>query len=900
MLKHGRLFKSIISIALILGLTLPGSAMALPAAYGAAPNGGPGISTGVTDEQNNSGVLEGAEGKCTQFYMGRDTTENGSYIWGRSEDMTAMFAKLFAVHPAADHKPGEMYISGENDFTWPYPAHTLRYIMCKDSDAANGPYKTDEAYAEVGMNERNVAVSASVSVNSPKKEISDADAQEDTALAETDIVSIVLMQAETARQGCEILANIYDTVGAAGSDGIMISDPNEVWFFQSLAGHQYVAVKCPDDKIGFSPNTTGNVGGADAYTVIGDTNVIASPNLISLPKSLGLLVGDDNKIKIADTYASNPSNHKAGRLLLGHYYLKGADDASAQPDSAYMDYFLEPRDGQKYSLYEAMRLLGYRGEGSPYEVADPKNNRISIGNNNTLEAHVFEVRPGMIDALATVEWLCMGPAEFSVYLPYYGSLITDTSKKYYEPDADSYNSAETDANTAYWVFRELYKECAATTAEERSRLGDGVRDFWERYQKSLIEQQASVDTYMQKIYKTSPQTAEEKATEISIKLSEETYEYAKQILAELKEFKAAGTDGDFVPSALLDKDALPHYAQAEPTPTPTHRSHSSGSTVQDTITTTTTENSDGSITTTTTNLTTGTVTEVTKYLNGSQLFVETRKGGSVTTEVTLSSKAVEEKQGGAVPLPMPKVSAAKDRGSAPVITINGPGNTAVKVEIPIKNATAGTVVILVHGDGTEEILKNAITSENGLIITVNGTATVKIVDNSKEFSDVSRSSWAFEAVTFAAGRELFSGTGSAAFSPNADMTRSMLVTVLARLDGQNTAGGETWYSKAAEWAKKNGVSDGSDPNGAITREQLAAMLYRYARNGGMDAVQNGMKVQNFSDYESISGYSAEAMAWCVNLGLISGMGDNTLNPQGNASRAQVAAILQRFIENVPK
>lgn len=894
MLKHGKFFKSIISIVLILGLTLPVSAMALPAADDVARGAGSGISTDVIDEQNNSTALEGPEGKCTQFYMGRDTTENGSYIWGRSEDMTATFAKLFAVHPAADHEPGEMYISGENDFTWPYPAHTFRYIMCKDSDAANGPYKTDEAYAEVGMNEKNVAVSASVSVNAPKDAIWDKDAQEDTGLAETDIVSIVLMQAETARQGCEILANIYDTVGAAGSDGITISDPDEVWFFQSLAGHQYVAVKCPDDRIGFSPNITGNVGGSDVYTVTSDTNVIASADLISLPESLGLLVGDDTKIKIADTYASGPSNHKAGRLALGHYYLKGAADASAQPDSAYMDYFLEPRDGQKYSLYEAMRLLGYRGEGSPYEVANPTRNKLSIGNDNTLEAHVFEVRSGMPDALATVEWLCMGPAEFSVYLPYYGSLITATSEKYYQPDADEYNSADPDANTAYWVFRELYTECAADTLAERSRLGDGVRDFWERYQKSLISQQASVDTYMQNIYKKSPQLAEEKATEISMKLSEETYAYAKQILAELKAFKAAGTAGDFVPSALLDKDALPHYVPVEPTPT--HHSGSSSGAVP-TSNTTTVNNSDGSITTTTTNLTTGTVTEVTKYPNGSQLSVETRKDGTVTTKVTLSSKAVEGQQGGAALLPMPKISAAKDRDSAPAITINGPGNTAVKVEIPIKNVTAGTVAVLVHGGGTEEILKNAVTAENGLVITVNGTVTVKIVDNSKEFSDVTRGNWAFEAVTFATSRELFAGTGAAAFSPNADMTRSMLVTVLARLDGQDTAGGETWYSKAAEWAKENGVSDGSNPNGAITREQLAAMLYRYAQNMGMDTTQGGMKIREFSDYESISGYSAEAMAWCVNLGLISGMGDNTLNPQGNASRAQVAAILMRFCEN---
>jgi len=234
----------------------------------------------------------------------------------------------------------------------------------------------------------------------------------------------------------------------------------------------------------------------------------------------------------------------------------------ALPGTQYLNYFAEPRQGSKYSLYEAMRLLGCRGEGTEWEVANPANNTTSIGNANTVEAHVFENRPGMSPELATVEWICMAPAEFSVYLPFYGNLLTKVFEKGYLPDTRPYNNTNPDDNSMYWVFRELYAQCSATTIAERERLGNGVKAFWERYQKSLIEQQAVVDGIMQGILsKLGYDVAEEAATDASIAISAEAYEYAKQVLAELKAFKAASTPGPFTPSALLDEGAIPHYTE---------------------------------------------------------------------------------------------------------------------------------------------------------------------------------------------------------------------------------------------------------------------------------------------------------------------------------------------------
>ena len=216
---------------------------------------------------------------------------------------------------------------------------------------------------------------------------------------------------------------------------------------------------------------------------------------------------------------------------------------------------------------------------------------------------------------------------------------------------------------------------------------------------------------------------------------------------------------------------------------------------------------------------------------------------------------------------------------------------------PWKNVTAGTVAVLVKSDGTEEILKTSLTTENGISVTLSDGDTVKIVDNTKNFTDVPDTYWGADAVAFAASREIFSGTSETTFAPAAFMTRAMIVTVLARLENVDTSTGDTWYEAGREWAMGNGISDGSNMGAPLTREQLATMLYRYAQFKGYDTAQGGMAIREYADFEQISDYAVEAMTWAVNTGLLNGVGNNTLAPQSLATRAQVATILLRFIRN---
>ena len=162
------------------------------------------------------------------------------------------------------------------------------------------------------------------------------------------------------------------------------------------------------------------------------------------------------------------------------------------------------------------------------------------------------------------------------------------------------------------------------------------------------------------------------------------------------------------------------------------------------------------------------------------------------------------------------------------------------------------------------------------------------------YMDVQTNDWYFGAVQYVTENGLMNGTGKG-FEPNLATSRAMIWTILARMSDVNTASGGEWYAVAQQWAIANGVSDGTMPNGTITREQLAAMLYRYAVSKGMVKGPATADLSVFADANSVSSYAVEAMQWAVSTGLIGGM-DGKLNPQGSATRAQVATMLMRFAE----
>lgn len=286
-------------------------------------------------------------------------------------------------------------------------------------------------------------------------------------------------------------------------------------------------------------------------------------------------------------------------------------------------------------------------------------------------------------------------------------------------------------------------------------------------------------------------------------------------------------------------------------------------------------NADGSVTKIETK-SDGTVIETTTWRDGSTLTAETSPNGRVET--------VEKRADGTT---VETVESASGGITASVSVPKSVGST--RVDIPVSKPTGSMVAVIVHPDGTEEIVKGSIVTETGVALRAEGDVRLKVIDNAKRFNDMANH-WAKDAVEFASSRELFNGVGNDAFGPDRSMTRGMVSTVLARLAGADTAGGETWYAKGTVWAVENGISDGTAPEQPVTREQLAAMLYRYA---GSPAVSGEL---GFDDADSISAWARDAVRWCVDNGILNGVGGNRMTPQDLARRGQVAAMLMRFLQ----
>ena len=295
---------------------------------------------------------------------------------------------------------------------------------------------------------------------------------------------------------------------------------------------------------------------------------------------------------------------------------------------------------------------------------------------------------------------------------------------------------------------------------------------------------------------------------------------------------------------------------------------------------------DGSVTKTTTNPNGSSVTE-TKAADGSTGTVKTDKHGQTTAETTLSSKAIEDAKKSGEPVKAPvEVKASRDSSTAPTVKVELPKNSVdTKVEIPVSNVKPGTVAVLVHADGTEEIVKNSLPTEDGIQLTVNGGATVKIVDNSKDFIDT-RNHWAKDAIDFVSARGLVNGMSATIYAPNASTTRAQLWTILARQNNADLTGGATWFENAQNWAKEKGISDGTNPNGTINRAQMVTMLWRAM---GQPAAASSA---SFADVPADS-YYAQAVAWAIENGITAGVGGGRFDPNSTCTRAQIATFLWR-------
>ncbi len=460
---------------------------------------------------------------CTAIIVGKRLTTDGSFIFGRNEDFVTApdWNKNFKVHEKGKHKKGETFKDGANGFTYIFSKDSFKYISIPDVTPEEG------IFDEAGFNEYGVMMDATVSA-SANDEIQKVDPYVKDGLAESAITTIILPYVKTAREGVNLLADIIKNKGASEGNSLVIADKNEVWFIEIYSGHEFAAIKYPDDKFSVIPNTyfLGTVDLNDKE------NVIASPNIVKVAKKAGTYVEENGKIHLAKSYAPKFEDNDRSRSYSGILSLN--PNAKIKYSDERYD-FLQSSD-KKISLQDVMKTFRNRLENTNFKPAprdqvkkNIKENKIdpvykySIGNENTVESHIFQIKDNLPQNVGGVVWLAMGGTKFVPYVPYYGN-ITSTYKAYHN------TNTKYDSESLYWVANEVNNMMFNSS----KKLQDDFLEKISRYESDKISEQSKLD---EKISKMSVLEAQKFATELSLKNGKEIFEIEKNQENLLKSFK---------------------------------------------------------------------------------------------------------------------------------------------------------------------------------------------------------------------------------------------------------------------------------------------------------------------------------------------------------------------------
>lgn len=527
-----------------------------------------------------------ASDACTGLYVGSSTTANGSVYVCRSEDYGPDYAKQFVIVPAADHEVGELF-RDDYGFCAPYPAHTLRYSAIMDDPSCYDGIAA-VPFGEAGINEMGVSVSATVSTYFNNSVLA-ADPLTTGGLTEMSMASWILQSAETASDGVRILAECIDTYGHGNPDPknpdcaetstIYIADRQEAWIFEIVSGHQYVATKLSDDTVSLSPNA---IMTQQVNTT--DQNIVASPGLITTARDGGFYTSDiagDNEINVAKSYSEGYASYASFRYYYAAWLLNrnlaettdvvpqpAANTAGVYPfasvdETAVGPFLLEYLPSEEIcgtiDIMLLRNILASHGEGTPYETTSMNTSadgiyRRSIGTYRQNEEHIFEIRRNnsLPDSVCIVEWLALGPSEFSVYIPFYTAAMTETPDSYRTDSPESFSP-----DAVYWFFNEIGKagnglyyradendvyhdrygnEISTSTAEAVLEHLSAT-DFINRLHDDMRHLQEEVNTRFasddEKMIVLAGNASDEAVSALAYQLAKENAEYIKQAASEI-------------------------------------------------------------------------------------------------------------------------------------------------------------------------------------------------------------------------------------------------------------------------------------------------------------------------------------------------------------------------------
>lgn len=516
---------------------------------------------------------------CTSYYVGSDLTEDGSTLFGRTEDVGNYHDKVFDVIDSKDVPKNGMWVDedGGTKFTAPYKdglTKTYRYTACRDGA------KGDGLFGEVGINEKGVSMSATTTAgNSEEAEAADPFVGK-TGISEENYVDYVLCQASSAEEGVRILAEAIDKYGVwYTADGVFISDNKEVWYMEILSGHQYCAIKMPEDKAAIIPNCL----------VIGDVdlddknNVIASAGVKTLAESKGIFVGaqtnpEKNDINIKLTYGGKGyASGNADRIRAGRYILTGEDNTGIYTDE-YQDIFFKIPEDKAVTVEKLYQLAGsqyeeYNAAGIDFQDARADAGITSsirvIGANGSQECHILQVNQKEEDRntvpaeLATVEWLSMSSAAYSPMVPFYGALLTDVAEPYKVAEL----TMADDPQSAYGICKAMNN--LMRDEDAKPFVKKTVKKIFKEYVGKLEDEQKIVNEDLLKIYNENQSDIsilQEEATDLGISIGNQTLDMVKKLYAEVKEVMPTEdlTNGDDIEYEVPETPSTQQPQTSEP------------------------------------------------------------------------------------------------------------------------------------------------------------------------------------------------------------------------------------------------------------------------------------------------------------------------------------------------
>ena len=470
---------------------------------------------------------------CTGFIIGKDLTTDGSTLYGRTEDLEPNHNKNFVVRERKYNKAGDQFVDETNGFSFDLPAVSYKYTAVPDVTPEQG------VFDEAGFNEEGVSISATVSA-SANDDIQKVDPYVKDGIAESALTSVVLPHVKTAKEGVELLAKIVREKGAAEGNIVTIADKTGVWYMEILSGHQYAAIKFPDDKYAVFPNTffLGSVDKNDSE------NTILSADLEKTARDAGTYKEINGSFHVAQSYNPPLAEADRSRVWSG---IKALDpNADVQYDDEYFELMHSTSD--KLSLRDAMNLQRNRLEGTDFKPQDqmeldgkgiPDKTKADpvykypISNPNVMEAHIFQLKENLPASTGGgILWLAMGSPRNAPYLPYYGN-ISNTSQPYQEMST-AYNE-----NSWYWIVSRIND----LVAKYPELFEDGsIRSEIERMESQWMEEQPAHDKEQISLSE-QPEQASLKATKDSMERADSVFKRLKEIqkIAEDKVVAEYGT-----------------------------------------------------------------------------------------------------------------------------------------------------------------------------------------------------------------------------------------------------------------------------------------------------------------------------------------------------------------------